>query len=120
MIIMSDASRCASCIVVTTGSGAVVTVSVLRVQFRSLRLEALGLGSLSLGFRHPRFSIPLSFCSSNFCLGPFTASGRLPLVRGGLVGLGLSGEPLRFSAVSIGLNLFALVRLASQSREEHN
>ena len=65
-------------------------------------------------------SVPLGFSSAKLRLGTLAASGRLPLVCGSLGRLGLSGEPLRFLAVICCLYLLALIRLAPQSREEHN
>lgn len=115
---MAVAKRCAGAIVVAAES--VVTIGVVRVQLRRLFLETLGLGSLPFGLGHARFSVLLGFSSAKLRFRTFAASSRLPLVRGSLGRLGLSGEPLRFLAVIAGLHLLALIRLTPQSREEHN
>ena len=117
---MAVAKRCAGAIVVAAKSGVVVTIGVVRVQLRRLFLETLGLGSLPFGVGHAGLSVLLGFSSAKLRFSAFAASGRLRLVRGSLSRLGLSGEPLRFLAVITGLYLLALIRLAPQSREEHN
>ena len=117
---MAVANRGASAIVVAAESGAVVTIGVVRVKLRRLFLETLGLGSLPFGLGDARLSVLLGFSSAKLRFGTFAASGRLPLVRGRLGRLGLSGEPLRFLAVITGLYPLALIRLAPESREEHN
>ena len=119
-IVTAVANRGAGAIVVAAESGALVTIGVGRVQLRRLFLQTLGLGSLPFGLGDAGLSVLLSLSSAKLRFGTFAASGRLPLLRGRLGRLGLSGEPLRFLAVITGLYPLALIRLAPESREKHN